>query len=242
MQNDAAFKNFLLLATFLHVIVLAILSLSVKNVPLPPTATSLKLQLGHTDTAYASQSSATTTEKDSQTTPSMLEHPSAEEITQPPKASDAKVKEIKATPKPPQPKKHSAVKQGIQKKNSLRLPMIPTVVYKPARGSFLGNSSDDKAEPLRRYEQLLSAWFEKHKYYPDDALNHNIEGDAVLWIQIDRSGQILRYYLKQNTGSHLLDAAIPVIVQNANPVPRVPANYPADQTFEFLIPISFRID
>jgi len=89
-----------------------------------------------------------------------------------------------------------------------------------------------------RYEQLLVAWLEQHKKYPHRAKRLRIEGEAVLRIVIDRSGQTQQVSLAQRTGNRLLDKAALEMAQRANPFPPMPENDLRTQ-LEFVVPVAF---
>ncbi len=89
-----------------------------------------------------------------------------------------------------------------------------------------------------RYEQEISLWIQHHKYYPVDAGGR--EGRAVVRMRIDRAGNVRYYAIEQSAGMVELDAAALEMIRRANPVPVVPANYPAGNLVEFLIPITFK--
>jgi TonB family protein len=108
-------------------------------------------------------------------------------------------------------------------------------------GSELGNSDAKNAEMISRYEQLISAWIQKFKQYPEDARAKGMQGETMVRIRIDRQGTIRYYALEYSTGSELLDHAAIDMIKRANPVPAVPADYPKDDLIEFLIPVSFKL-
>jgi protein TonB len=89
-----------------------------------------------------------------------------------------------------------------------------------------------------RYEQQISAWIQQHKYYPAAASGR--EGRAIIRMRIDRSGYVRYYAIEQSAGVQALDTAAVDMIRRANPVPAVPANYPAGNLVEFLIPITFK--
>lgn len=89
-----------------------------------------------------------------------------------------------------------------------------------------------------RYEQQISSWVEQHKLYPSAAGGR--EGRVVVRMRIDRGGYVRYYALEQTSGVEALDAAALDMIRRANPMPAVPANYPAGNLVEFLIPISFK--
>ncbi len=97
------------------------------------------------------------------------------------------------------------------------------------------------AEIMSRYTQLISLWIQKFKVYPEDARAKGLQGATVVRIRIDRRGNINYYALERSTGIELLDHAAIDMIRRANPVPAVPNDYPAGDTFEFLIPVNFSL-
>lgn len=110
-------------------------------------------------------------------------------------------------------------------------------------GSALGNTTEGQAEILKRYEQLISAWIQRFKVYPEVARMQNMQGEGVLRIRIDRQGNIRYSIVDKSAGYQVLDRAIADMAKRANPVPPVPENYKAsEQLLEFLVPISFKLN
>lgn len=72
------------------------------------------------------------------------------------------------------------------------------------------------------YAQMLSAWLESHKRYPEDARERGEEGRGVLRFRVERSGRLLNYALIQGTGHPELDAAINQMMQGASLPPFPP--------------------
>lgn len=98
-----------------------------------------------------------------------------------------------------------------------------------------------KAEILKRYEQLLSSWIQRHKVYPDEAKQQGLQGEPIVRIRIDRQGNVRYSSLEKLTNHRLLNIAAMEMIKRANPVPAVPANYPGGQILEFLIPVSYKL-
>lgn len=86
-----------------------------------------------------------------------------------------------------------------------------------------------------RYEQQISSWIARHLYYPAEGAGRT--GRVIIRMRIDRSGVVRYYALEQSSGVQAIDAAAIEIIRRANPVPAVPANYPAGNLIEFLIPV-----
>ncbi len=97
------------------------------------------------------------------------------------------------------------------------------------------------AAATARYEQLLVAWLEQHKKYPRRAKRLRIEGEGVLRIRIDRSGQTLQVSLDEPTGNRFLDKAVLEMAQRANPFPPMPDNDPRAE-LEFRVPVMFQLN
>ena len=99
--------------------------------------------------------------------------------------------------------------------------------------------SEQTAQAVRaHYEQEISGWIQQHKFYPAAAGGR--EGRAIVRMRIDRAGNVRYYAIEQSSGMVALDDAALDMIRRANPVPAVPANYPAGNLVEFLIPISFK--
>lgn len=96
------------------------------------------------------------------------------------------------------------------------------------------------ATAMAEYEQLLVAWLEKQKKYPKRAKRMRIEGEGLLRILIDRSGQAQKITLEQRTGNRLLDKAVLEMAARANPFPPMPEN-DLRQTLEFIVPVVFAL-
>jgi len=99
--------------------------------------------------------------------------------------------------------------------------------------------TEQTAQAIRaRYEQEISGWIQRHKFYPPDGGGR--EGRAIVRVRIDRAGNVRYYAIEQSAGIQALDNAALDMIRRANPLPAVPANYPAGNLVEFLIPISFK--
>jgi protein TonB len=94
-------------------------------------------------------------------------------------------------------------------------------------------------EIRERYEQQISAWIERHKFYPADAGGR--EGRVVVRMRIDHSGVVRYYAIEKSSGVTAIDAAAIDMIRRANPVPPVPYNYSVDPLIEFLVPINIQV-
>lgn len=108
-------------------------------------------------------------------------------------------------------------------------------------GHPLGTDMGKGEEVVRRYEQLLSAWIERHKIYPLEAQENGIEGSVLLRIRINRQGTIQYITVERGSGSPLLDSAVVQTARASNPVPAVPTDYPGGDYLEFRVPMQFQL-
>ncbi|MCB9990571.1 MAG: energy transducer TonB [Rhodospirillales bacterium] len=101
--------------------------------------------------------------------------------------------------------------------------------------SYAGGSGQEKI----RYQDIVRAAIEAHRFYPHSARRRNIEGDAVIKISISKNGSILTKKLVKGTGHHILDQTVLDIVDSAAPLPAVPPSLPAPLSLN--IPIGFKL-
>lgn len=89
-----------------------------------------------------------------------------------------------------------------------------------------------------RYEQQISGWVAKHRFYPSEAGTR--QGRAVVRVRIDRQGYVRYYGIDETSGYEVFDRAAIDMIRRASPMPSAPMNYPAGNLIEFLIPITFK--
>jgi protein TonB len=105
-----------------------------------------------------------------------------------------------------------------------------------------GNGSGSPGGGARgSYEQLLAAWLERYKQYPDLARRRGLEGTASLRVAIRRDGSVISAALQAPSHHDVLDRAALDLIHRAEPFPRMP-NELAGERFEFVVPIRFHLD
>jgi protein TonB len=188
-------------------------------------------------------------------------------IPKPPQKPIVKKAVVKPQPKIPEATKGISIaeaaleqkaREALTSKQYVREDELPENRYKPTatdengakgqakgekggEGSAIGNSTLGDAEIESRYTQTLSLWLNRYKVYPVEARTAGLGGTVMLRIRINRQGRIMRYYLERASGHEVIDRAISTMVNAANPVPAVPANYPDPRPYlEFLVPIHFK--
>ena len=111
----------------------------------------------------------------------------------------------------------------------------------PAAGesSKAGAGDTAKTEIVARYEQQISAWIDKFKPEKILSAGDNRRVTAMVRLRIDRRGNIRYIALEEATDSAVLDRAAIDTVRRSNPVPPAPAEYPAGDLIEFIVPVVF---
>lgn len=107
---------------------------------------------------------------------------------------------------------------------------------------------DGEHKVLRaNYETILASKIQKNRYYPRQAINLGQEGQPIVRIVLNTSGQITQVIVEESSGSAILDAAAIDIVRKSGPFPPPPKEYLSilskrgDQQMIFKAPISFDI-
>lgn len=100
------------------------------------------------------------------------------------------------------------------------------------------SESPQAREARARYEQQISGWVARYRFYPPDAGGK--QGRAVVRVRIDRQGNVRYYGIQETSGEVVFDRAAIDMIRRANPMPSVPNEYPAGNLIEFLIPITFK--
>lgn len=90
------------------------------------------------------------------------------------------------------------------------------------------------------YAGMLLAWLERHKEYPRRAQRRGQEGVVMLYISINRRGQVLDSYIHQESGYTLLDQAALDMLDRAAPLPALPDEMP-QQRLNIIVPIQFEM-
>lgn len=183
-------------------------------------------------------------------TPQPLPQPTAQATE--PSPPERPPPEVVAEPKPPPPKPmpQKPVAQKPKKPPPERRPVelapaarvqplpdpVPALPLPPAPSY---PSPQTAAVPVPRpapvpaaivsgsYRGMLSAWFERHKRYPESARARGEEGRVGLTFRVARSGQVLNFSITSGSGYPELDAAVQAMMRGAT-LPPFPADMSAD--------------
>lgn len=145
----------------------------------------------------------------------------------------------------PVEKKKKEVKNSAEKEQQQVLPQEVKKMGNAddalgVKGSVLGNEALAEQEKIYNYGQKINLWLTKHKRYPAEAMKKKLTGEAVLYLQINRKGEILFHHLVEKTGYAILDAAALEMVERAKKVPPVPDDYrPNAKIFDFFLDVVF---
>lgn len=98
-------------------------------------------------------------------------------------------------------------------------------------GHELGNTRVRDAAQDLGYSRVIALWLDRFRYYPEEARKQKLEGDADLFIKINREGEILRWDIVRSTGYKILDDELMAMVRRVPRVIKVPADYRPNEAF-----------
>ena len=111
-------------------------------------------------------------------------------------------------------------------------PVPPATVSAPqkaageTRDSFLGR---------------LLAQLNRFKQYPRAARQARIEGVVMLHFVMDAQGKVQSFEIAKSSGRPVLDSEALALIQRAQPLPALPADYPT-RTLDAVVPIEFSLN
>ena len=100
-------------------------------------------------------------------------------------------------------------------------------------------TADDEArEAHQHYVGTLHAWLARHQRYPESARRRQEEGTVTLEFTIDRQGRVVSQRVLASSGFPLLDRAATALLEQAAPLPPMPAAL-VGNTLTLRLPIRF---
>lgn len=105
-------------------------------------------------------------------------------------------------------------------------------------GSGKGGSAGGSPAAVTDYMAELLAWLQRHKEYPRRAKRRQQQGTALLYLVMDREGQVLEYRIQESSGHRLLDQEVTAMIERARPLPQMPDEMPGAQ-LELVVPVEF---
>jgi TonB family protein len=87
----------------------------------------------------------------------------------------------------------------------------------------------------------LLAQLNRFKQYPRSARQAHIEGVVQLHFVMDAQGKVISFEIAQSSGRPVLDSEALALIQRAQPLPALPADYP-NRTLDAIVPIEFYLN
>jgi protein TonB len=87
----------------------------------------------------------------------------------------------------------------------------------------------------------LLAQLNRFKQYPRAARQAHIEGVVMLHFVMDAQGRVQSFEIAKSSGRPVLDAEALALIQRAQPLPALPADYPT-RTLDAIVPIEFSLN
>ena len=86
----------------------------------------------------------------------------------------------------------------------------------------------------------LLAQLNRYKQYPRAARAAHIEGVVMLHFVMDAQGKVLSFEIAKSSGRPVLDAEALALIQRAQPLPALPADFPT-KTLDAVVPVEFSL-
>ncbi|MBA2590180.1 MAG: energy transducer TonB [Alphaproteobacteria bacterium] len=106
----------------------------------------------------------------------------------------------------------------------------------PPPAAAPGGTSEGRDSFLGR----LLAQLNRFKQYPRNARNAGIEGVVMLHFVMNAQGKVISYEIAKSSGRPVLDSEALALIQRAQPLPALPADYPT-RTLDAIVPIEFAL-
>jgi protein TonB len=95
-------------------------------------------------------------------------------------------------------------------------------------------------ETQQSYLARLLAYLNRFKRYPAEARAARITGVVMLHFVMDKTGDVSTAEISQTSGKPLLDAEALALIERAQPLPAIPADFGKD-TINAIVPIEFSL-
>jgi len=152
-----------------------------------------------------------------------------------PKPVETKPESMQSAPPPPPP----AVITAAPKVDAPPVITVPTPPPEPPKK--IESSEDDISAALGQYSGTLGRAIAKHKQYPKIAQMRSWQGECLLDLRIDSSGNVLSASIKESSGHEALDNQALDMVRKASPFP-TPPDALRGRSFNITVPVSFKLE
>jgi protein TonB len=102
-------------------------------------------------------------------------------------------------------------------------------------------TEEDISAALGQYGGILGRAIARHKQYPKIAQMRGWQGDCMLDLKIDSSGNVLSANVKESSGHEALDNQALEMVRKATPFPTPPEAL-RGRSFNISVPVSFKLE
>jgi protein TonB len=120
-------------------------------------------------------------------------------------------------------------------------PMAVQTAVKPVPPMPMVSRAAAVGETRDSFLGRLLAQLNRFKQYPRAARQARIEGVVMLHFVMDAQGKVLSFEIAKSSGRPVLDAEALALIQRAQPLPALPADYPT-RTLDAVVPIEFSLN
>jgi protein TonB len=117
----------------------------------------------------------------------------------------------------------------------------PPPAAKPAPVQQVSAPSPVAGEGRDAYLGRLLAQLNRYKQYPVSARKARITGVVMLHFVMDAQGKVLSFEIAKSSGRPILDAEALALIQRAQPLPALPADFPT-RTLDAIVPVEFTLN
>lgn len=145
------------------------------------------------------------------------------------------IEQVETPPQADAPAEVIAVAPKVDRAPVISAP-APVEAPKPAEPS-----PADVDNALGEYGSVLGRAIAKHKQYPKIAQMRGWQGDVLLDLKIDSSGNVISAKVRESSGHEALDNQALEMVRKASPFPAPPEAL-RNRTFNITVPVSFKLE
>lgn len=149
------------------------------------------------------------------------------------------VQSIKPEPAPAEPPAPPSVITAEPKVDAAPAITVPPPPPEPPKK--LEPSEDDISAALGQYGATLGRAIAKHKSYPKVAQMRGWQGDVILDLKLDSSGNIISINIKEKSDYESLDNQAIEMARKAAPYPTPPEAL-RGRSFNISVPVSFKLE
>jgi len=152
-----------------------------------------------------------------------------------------KLEDVKPLPKMVAPSIITAPPPEFTVKTVTPPPVVAQVpVASPVPPAPVASPSKASGETRDSYLGRLLAQLNRFKQYPRTARQARIEGVVMLHFVMDADGKVVSFEISKSSGRPVLDAEALALIQRAQPLPALPADFPT-RTLDAVVPIEFSL-